>query len=199
MKDWEDGISGKRKQLQTRKTQYESTNKLVWEWFCVARSKGLPVSGKLLQTKALMFSLQCDEDDFMAYNGWLESFKSRHNICCAAVCGEAADVGRKVVDEWKERVDIVFDGYSPEDIYNADETGVFYRSLPSKSLGVRGEICSGGKNSKERLTMLLACNATGHKLKPLVIGHSRKSRFFKGNDLNTLKVIYRHNKKACDF
>lgn len=136
MIDWEDGISGKRKQLQTRKTQYESINKLVWEWFCVPRSKGLPVSGKLLQTKAQMFSLQLGEDDFMVSNGWLESFKSRHNIRCAAVCGEAADGDPKVVDEWKERVDIVFDGYSPEHIYNADETGGFYRTLPSKSLAV---------------------------------------------------------------
>ena len=126
----------------------------------------------------------------------MESFKACHNIRCAALCGEATDVDPTVVETWKERVDIIFDGYQPEDIYNADETGVFYRAMPSKSLAVRGEQCSGGKKSKHRLTLLLACSATGHKLKPLVIGHSKKPRRFKGKDLNTLKVIYRHNKKA---
>ena len=69
LQEWENGTSGKRKYSQTRKTQHDVLNKLVWEWFCVARSKGLPVSGKLLQTKALMFSLQLDEDNFMASNG----------------------------------------------------------------------------------------------------------------------------------
>ena len=53
-----------------------------------------------------------------------------------------------------------------------------------------------GKKSKYRLTLLLACSATGHKLKPLAIGHSKKPRCFKGKDLNSVKVIYRYNTKA---
>ena len=55
LKEWESGVSGKRKYNQVRKTQYDDLNRLVWEWFCSARAKGLPVSGTLLQSKAIMF------------------------------------------------------------------------------------------------------------------------------------------------
>lgn len=132
----------------------------------------------------------------MASNGWLESFKARHNIRCAALCGEAGDVDPTVVDDWKKRLDTVVEGYELKDIFNADETGVFYRAMPSKSLVVRGETCSGGKKSKHRLTLLLACSATGEKLKPFIIGHSKKPRCFKGKDLSFMNMMYRSNKKA---
>lgn len=75
----------------------------------------------------------------MASNGWLESLKARHNIRCAALSGEAADVDPTVVDSWQKRLEIILEGYQPEDIYNADETGVFFRAMPTKILVVRGE------------------------------------------------------------
>ncbi|PFX11437.1 tigger transposable element-derived protein 6-like [Stylophora pistillata] len=196
LKEWESGVSGKRKYSQVRKTQYDDLNSLIWEWFCTARAKGLPVSGTLLQSKALMFSLELNHDGFMASNGWLESFKARHNIRCAVLSGEAADVDPTVVDDWEKRLETILEGYALEDIYNADETGVFFRALPTKSLVLRGEQCSGGKKSKDRLTLLLACSATGRKLKPLVIGKSKKPRCFKGKDIGALNIIYRHNSKA---
>jgi hypothetical protein len=59
--------------------------------------------------------------------------------------------------------------YKPEDVFNADKTGLFFRTLPDKTLGVKGEACKGGKLAKERVTVLLACSSTGEKLKPLVI------------------------------
>ena len=132
----------------------------------------------------------------MASNGWLESFKARHNIRCAALSGEAADVDPTVVDDWEKRLETILEGYELEDIYNADKTGVFFRALPTKSLVVRGEQCSAGKKSKDRLTLLLACSATGHKLKPLDIGKSKKPRCFKEKNIGALNIIYRHNNKA---
>ena len=35
--------------IKRRTTPYEELNCLVWEWFCIARSKELPVSGRLIQ------------------------------------------------------------------------------------------------------------------------------------------------------
>jgi hypothetical protein len=59
--------------------------------------------------------------------------------------------------------------YPPEDKFNADKAGLFYRQMPRKSLIQKGEKCKGGKISKERLSVLFCCSATGEKLKPLVI------------------------------
>ena len=46
----------------------------------------------------------------------------------AASRGEAADVNPAVVDVWKKGHETILEGYAPEDIYNADETGVFLRA-----------------------------------------------------------------------
>ena len=37
------------KYLKRRKTTYEDLNGLDWDWFSTARSKELPVSGRMLQ------------------------------------------------------------------------------------------------------------------------------------------------------
>ncbi|GBO34733.1 hypothetical protein AVEN_235769-1 [Araneus ventricosus] len=68
-------------------------------------------------------------------------------------------------------------GYDDRDIFNAVETGLFYRILPDK-----GEKCSSGKISKERLTILLCCNMLGDFETPVVIGESKKPRCFKNID-----------------
>lgn len=65
--------------------------------------------------------------------------------------------------------------FKPEEIYNADETGLFYKCLPNKTLEFRNKPCYSGKQSKERLTVLLVSNITGSdKRVPLVIEESKK-------------------------
>ena len=65
-------------------------------------------------------------------------------------------------------------------MYNADEFGLFFKLLPDKSFVHKKESCHGGKQSKERLTVLACANATGtDKLRLLVIGKSRNPKCFK--------------------
>ena len=45
-------------------------------------------------------------------------------------------------------------GYSAEDIYNADETRLFNKSLPSRTYNIRGEKYFNGEKSKERVIFL---------------------------------------------
>jgi hypothetical protein len=74
---------------------------------------------------------------------------------------------------------------------------VFYRQLPKRSFIENGETCKGGgKKSKERMTVLLRCNARGAKLKPLIIRNAARPRAFKMNyvKLDDLLVIWRYNK-----
>jgi len=58
--------------------------------------------------------------------------------------------------------------YADCDIYNADEIGLFYHLTPSQTLRFKGETCSGGKLSKERLAILVASNMTGSYKKKIV-------------------------------
>ena len=61
-----------------------------------------------------------------------------------------------------------------------------------KKLHLKGEKCSGGKNSKIRLTGRAAANMIREKLRMFVIGKSQKPRCFKHN----LPCRYRAEKKS---
>lgn len=69
-----------------------------------------------------------------------------------------------------------------DQLYNADETGLFYKLLPDKTYVAACEkTAPGTKLKKERITALLCANADGsNKITPLVIGKAKKSRCFKG-------------------
>ena len=146
----------------------------VYEWFVAQRSKNIPISGPLLQERARQICQQLDgpkADNFKASNGWLENFRIRHGIQHRIICGESAAVDPTIVDEWKNRLGSIIDSYDPNDVYNADETGLFFKALPNRSLVTAKDTCKGGKRSKERFTVLLCTNMTGtNKLQPLLIG-----------------------------
>lgn len=97
----------------------------------------------------------------------------------ATLSGESADVDTGVIADWKERLVTLCDGFVEEDIFNMDESGFFYRSLPSKSFVTNSDTCNGGKMSKERLTVLFCCSMKGEKTRPLIIGKSASPRCFK--------------------
>ncbi|CAF1535011.1 unnamed protein product [Rotaria sordida] len=164
--------SNKKRNLRDEFSQ--QLDQKVYEWFVQQRSKNIPISGPLLQEQARQIRQQLggsNADDFKASNGWLEKFRKRHGIQYRTINGESASVDPATVDEWKKRLVVMIDKYNPNDIYNADETGLFFKALPNRSLVTAKDSCKGGKRSKERFTVLLCTNMTGtDKLKPLMIG-----------------------------
>ncbi|XP_063241569.1 tigger transposable element-derived protein 6-like [Bacillus rossius redtenbacheri] len=144
--------------------------------------------------KADELALKLGLTDFKRSVGWLNRFKARHGISSHKIVGESASVDPKSVSEWLPLLQNILSRYQPRDVYNADELGMFYNLLPDRTLAVKGDVCKGAKRSKERLTALLCCNMDGSdKMKPLVIGKSKKPRGFKGNILH---CDYDFNKKA---
>ena len=71
------------------------------------------------------------------------------------VCGKSGDVQGSTVDSWKERLPEIVAAYKKENIWNMDESGVFWRALPDKGFGEKGKRCVGGKKYKQRLTVIL--------------------------------------------
>jgi hypothetical protein len=71
-------------------------------------------------------------------------------------------VDSKTASEWVTRVWVECQqGYSEEDIYTADETGVLYNMTPDSTFKFKGEKCVGRKMSKNCLTVLICANMTG--------------------------------------
>lgn len=168
----------------------------ILKWVTTARNKNLPLSGTLIREKAKEFAVALGRDDFSASVGWLDKFKKRHNIVQKSLCGESASADLQTADEWQKNVlPTLISQYDKNDIFNADETGVFFKCLPNKTLAFKGQKCYGGKNSKERITLMVGSNMTGsEKLKLLVIGKSKNPRCFKG--IKSFEVDYEYNKKA---
>ncbi|XP_066274905.1 tigger transposable element-derived protein 4-like [Branchiostoma lanceolatum] len=196
LEDFENNAPSTKKR-NVRQTGNEAVNKLVWEFFVDTRKRGLTAcSGPMLQEAARKFAAELGVSEFKASNGWLESFKRRHNIVGGTVVGESASVSNATVEEWKDKLAQITRGYAPEDLYNMDETGLFFRATTTKTLCVKGEQCSGGKQSKERVTVMLCSNMAGDKEKPLLIGKSTNPRCFKNIKKSSLPVTYDNNKKA---
>jgi hypothetical protein len=77
-KRWRGGnVSQIKKKLKSYSSQIEE---FVYEWFCAARYKNAPISGPLIQEKALEAARALNFGGFKASNGWLHKFKIRHNI-----------------------------------------------------------------------------------------------------------------------
>ncbi|XP_046395204.1 tigger transposable element-derived protein 6-like [Ischnura elegans] len=155
----------------------------------------VPLSGPIVQEKAQELAISLGKLDFKASNGWLDSFRATRNVVWSSVVGESNDVDMEIV-EWKCMVQVKIKDYQPCDIYNGDETGMYFRALLSKTLCVKGENCKGGKHSKERLTIFICGNMAGELLKPLVIGKSALPRCFKNVEIEKLPAKWIHSKKA---
>lgn len=167
----------------------------MFKWFKQARANNIPLNRPIIQEKAMEFVTDLKFMDFKASNGWLESWRSRFSIGFFKVCGESADVDDNVVDDFRSKIGKIVEGYKAEDIFNADETGLFFKALPDKTLAPKGEACKGGKLAKERITVMLASSSTGKKLKPLVIGKAKQPRCFKNINIDNLRVFCNKKKK----
>ncbi|GBM71388.1 Tigger transposable element-derived protein 4 [Araneus ventricosus] len=138
------------------------------------------------------------ECDASFSSGWLYKFKLRHGITGKTVSGESGDVDCETMDDWiQNQLPDLIKGYEQKDIFNADETGLFYNLQPSKTLAIKSDTCHGGSGKKNKvpLTVILCANADGsEKLLPLIIGKSKKPRCFK--NVKTLPTKYLSNKKS---
>lgn len=179
-----------------RTCEKNDIDEALFEWFKLQRDRNIPISGPILQNQAEKFATDLGMTDFKCSNGWLGRFKKRHNISCGKVTGEANSVDYLQVNNWLDDVwNKVKNDYKENDVFNIDETGVFYNLMPDKTLKFKGEKCIGGKLSKERVTVLIGANMTGtEKRKLLVIGKSKQPRCFK--HVKTLPVKYEGNKRA---
>ena len=192
---WQSGVNEQQKRSFC-KTEGLNIDKACFEWFVSARNRRIPISGGLVKEKAKEIAQKFGYQKFSASDGWLQKWRKRNNVSFKCISGEAADVNQETVDAFIEKLPSLLLGYQCEDVYNADESGLFFRALPDKTLALKSEKCSGGKLSKERLTVLFCASMTGQKEKLLVIGKSARPRALKNVSIKDLPVIWKSNKKA---
>uniref|UniRef100_T1JMU9 HTH CENPB-type domain-containing protein n=1 Tax=Strigamia maritima TaxID=126957 RepID=T1JMU9_STRMM len=168
----------------------------VLRWYRDACSKNASVSGPMVKTKAKELAQVLGRNEFKASNGWLERFKSRHNIHFKAGGKDKSSIGMAVVRDWQQHeLPSILQQYSPRDIFVAGESGFLYHLLPDDLLRQKVENVPLPGQNKDRLTALLCCNMDGsEKEKLLLIGRFPNPRSFKG--VKSLPVTYGSDKRA---
>ncbi|CAB5367443.1 unnamed protein product [Rhizophagus irregularis] len=121
------------------------------------------------EAKLLASGLGIPENVLQFSSGWLQGFKKRNGIRQQKLQGEAASANQTAITEALPLLREKCANYLLERIYNMDETGLFYRLEPDRTLATKR--LHGRKKNKERLSVALCSNADGsHKLNPLIIG-----------------------------
>ena len=140
--------------------------------------------------------------EFKASHGWFEKFKKRTGIHSVVRHGEAASSDTKAAEEFVKSFKTILhqEGYVAQQVFNCDETGLFWKKMPRRTFITSEEKkLPGHKPMKDRLTLALCANASGDlKIKPLLVYHSENPRAFKAQKVNKdlLQVFWRANAKA---
>jgi len=163
-------------------------------WFDRVAKEGMEISDIMVREQAEKLGGMLGITDFAYSRGWLDRFKKRHGLKSYRLQGESGSADPEVVQRGRADLQELLKEYGEADIYNADETGLFFRLTPSSTLAtgpVRGK-----KRSKDRLTVLCCTNADGTDMrKLLVIGKAKKPRCFGAWSPNDI-VTYCSNAKA---
>ncbi|GBM38515.1 Tigger transposable element-derived protein 1 [Araneus ventricosus] len=164
--------------------------------------KARAIYGDLLNQTSRTSTDEASEDSFKASRGWFDNFRKRTGIHSVVRHGEAASSDVKAAEDYLKIFSelIEANGYIPQQVFNCDETGLFWKKMPNRTyITAEEKIMPGHKPMKDRLTLALCANASGDcKIKPLLVYHSENSRAFKSHKIlkEKLQVMWRVNPKA---
>ncbi|KAJ7316369.1 hypothetical protein JRQ81_002531 [Phrynocephalus forsythii] len=198
---------------KSRPQSVEEMETLLLIWINEKQVAGDSISESLICEKALRLHADiiarppgasdgAEVESFKASHGWFDNFKKRTSIHSVVRYGEAASTNTIDADqfvlEFKDYV--TAQDFVPQQVFNCDETGLFWKKMPKRTYITREEkALPGYKPMKDRLTLLFCANASGDlKLKPLLVYHSENPRVFKKNNVvkSQLKVMWRSNSRA---
>jgi hypothetical protein len=144
------------------------------------RSKNVTINGLILKTKANKLAKDLVSGAFKASNGFISRFVRRHNLSFEMKSGESESVNEETAQDWKNSVKGKIESYKPENVFNFDETALFWKLMQSKTYSLPEESSKGYKKSKDRVTAGLLANSDGTERHLVVIGKSKTPRCFKG-------------------
>ena len=155
-------------------------------------------------SKALHMYPRIYKDDkdttFKAGTGWLKRFKDRHGVRALAIQGESLSAPTESIESYKMKLAKIIEeeDLTLNQVFNCDETGLYWKLLPNKTLvSAREKEAKGFKKPKDRVTLMACTNATGSIKFPLVFIHkSANPRCFKNMDKNDLPVDYYSQKSS---
>jgi len=116
--------------------QFPELDKAMQIWTSQATAAGMPLTDMILQQKGKEFAKMLNiEEQLKCTNGWVYRFKVRNGLRKVNLSGEANSAPLETLPEERLRLRTLLAKYNEEDIYNADETGLFFRMELKHTLG----------------------------------------------------------------
>ncbi|EED18534.1 jerky, putative [Talaromyces stipitatus ATCC 10500] len=178
------------KDKRRRVEQWPELEKAVMDWIRLAETEA-PISQEAIRYKAQQYWPPLHPNDPIPSfrNGWLFVFQTRNNIKNRKLHGEVASLSTDGADQMI-KIRRLLASYPPHDIFNCDESGLFWELFPDRSLSTSA---LPGRN------ILFACNSDGSERIPLwIIGNTKKPRAFTQAHIepHNLGIQWRSNGKA---
>ncbi len=79
------------------------------------------------------------EANFVASKGFIQRFSERHNLKCITLHGEKQSADTDAVEPFLAEMAEIQKEYSLDQIYNADESGLVFKSLPNTTMSTLEE------------------------------------------------------------
>ena len=140
------------------------------------------------------------KESFAASKGWFDKFQKYFGLRSVSLHGEAASADTEAAKEYVNGKfpELIEEGcYVPEQVFHMDETGLFWKRMPSRTFLFKEEAKAPGfKAHKDRVTLVMCGNAAGFMSKPGLVYKSKNSRALKNKNKNLLPVYWMHNNKA---
>ena len=199
IRDFAEARGGKASVKKIKTLKLADLDEAVFKWYKQERSVAVAVRGVDLQMAAVRLAQHLGYKDFKASPGWLFRFRTRHCISNRRVVGESASADLSNIGPFRQKLLSIINDSNLllSQVYNADETGLYWRAPPTNTQAVRSEGSTPGcKIAKDRISALMCANADGsHKLKLTVVGKYKRPRCLK-NYMDSLPVHYYNNKSA---
>ena len=121
--------------ISNRFTQFPELDKALQIWTSQVVAAGLPLTDMILQQKGIELAQKLSiEEELKFTNGWVWKFKKWNGLQKVHFSGEANSAPLATLPEERLRLRTLLSSYNKEDIYNADETGLFFRMELNQTL-----------------------------------------------------------------
>ena len=181
------------KATKARSIVMEQMEDLLCNWLEDANQRNVPISLQEAKFKAKsLFEMlkkkqpqpmteKQAKEEFQASNGWWHRFCERKKMGSVKLHGEIASADNEGAETYLDKLKEIIEqgGYSEDQIFNVDESGLFWKMPPTRTImsKTKGQ-APGMKLQKARCSILFGGNASGDlKLKPLLIHQFENPRY----------------------
>lgn len=195
-----------RKSIERRTRDKKGRNHVLetqlFHWIVDQQNNRRNINGPLLRTQARKLQdmanerLPAEQRFSMTFSdGWLSNFNRRWGLRVFRSYGEGGDADLEAVRNELPLIKEKVRQYQPKDIFNCDESGLFYKMAPDKTIAQHR--LPGRKKQKDRITFMPCCNSDGsEKFEVMFIGKSQQPRVFKKRSGAQLGLDYHNNSRS---